>query len=120
MSWADSPACCPRSNAPAARVPTAYPLAYGTLFVPTADGRLVALAEGGCGAATCSPQCRSARRPGPADLADVPYPRGPAEHPEQVAGPGDPFPTPPRCLDGTRLPDHSRLVTRVRAAVLSQ
>ena len=31
-------------------------LAGGTLYVPTASGDLVALAAGGCGAATCSPQ----------------------------------------------------------------
>jgi hypothetical protein len=55
---------------------------------------------------------------GPADLADVPYPRGPVEHPDQVAGPGDPFPTPLHCLDIARLPDRSRLVTLVRAPVV--
>jgi outer membrane protein assembly factor BamB len=36
-----------------AAVTTEPALADGTLFVPTADGRLVALAAAGCGAATC-------------------------------------------------------------------
>jgi hypothetical protein len=77
-------------------------LAYHELAVTTGDG-----AEVPVGPAA-----------GPADLADVPYPRGPVEHPEQVAGPGDPFPAPLRCLDGARLPDRSRLVTLLRAPVL--
>jgi PQQ-like domain len=38
-----------------ARVGAAPALAEGTLYVPTADGRVAALAAGGCGAATCAP-----------------------------------------------------------------
>jgi hypothetical protein len=54
----------------------------------------------------------------PADLADVPFPRERPEQPEEVAGPGDPFPAPLRCLDGARLPDGARLVALVVTPVL--
>jgi outer membrane protein assembly factor BamB len=45
-----------RWSAPVGAAVTGSPaLAQGTLFVPTADGDVVALAAGGCGAPTCSP-----------------------------------------------------------------
>jgi outer membrane protein assembly factor BamB len=45
-----------RWQASAGAAVTASPaLVGGTLFVPTADGDLVAMAAGGCGAATCDP-----------------------------------------------------------------
>jgi hypothetical protein len=56
-----------RWTAPLGSAPVAPPaLAGGTLFVPLADGRLVALDGDGCGAATCGVQWSATPGPGQA------------------------------------------------------